>query len=71
MGWVATVNNVPTEILETNGVLRGLQLPPGDNQIIVEFNPSDINIGKWISRISLVILILLIISGYLPRRNNV
>ena len=71
MGWVATVNNVPTEILETNGVLRGLQLPPGDNQIVVEFKPSDINIGKWISRISLVILILLILSGYLPRRNNV
>ena len=71
MGWVATVNNIPTEIFETNGLLRGLHLPPGDNQIVVEFIPSDVIIGKWISRISIVILILLIISGYLPRKKNV
>jgi hypothetical protein len=39
LGWQATINGKPQPLLMTNGVFRGLMLPAGANEIVMEYHP--------------------------------
>ncbi|MBI45344.1 MAG: hypothetical protein CMG66_04170 [Candidatus Marinimicrobia bacterium] len=55
-GW--TINN--NIIININGLFRGLIVPEGEHQYIMEFKPTDIYIGKLISGFLYLLLIILI-----------
>ena len=45
-GWKLN-NNM--NIIQTNGLFRGLIIPSGENTYIMTFNPKDINVGNYIT----------------------
>lgn len=45
-GWIATVNGQKSSILRVNYLLRGLNLPAGNNEIIFKFSPSSYSSTK-------------------------
>ena len=60
-GWQATIDGEEVEILRANWALRALPLKTaGTHQVVLEFNPRDYLIGKWLS-----IITLLLVLGYL------
>ena len=67
-GWV--VNN--NSIININGLFRGFIVPKGEKQYIVEFKPKDFYIGKLISNIVYLFLLLFVcFSLYRLRLKNV
>ena len=62
-GWVATVNGQEVPILRTNYILRAIEVPAGDNEIVMEFKP--VAPGSLVSLASSVIAWLLIILAVL------
>ncbi len=56
-GWQVSVNGSPADIYEVDGALRGLDLPAGTNQIIMEFRPDDLKLGSVLSWSSMVIIL--------------
>jgi hypothetical protein len=61
LGWEATIDGQPATLIRTNYLLRGLRVPAGQHTIRMEFRPSSYFIGKPIS----VICSLLVILGLL------
>ena len=55
-GW--TINN--NDVIAINGLFRGLIIPKGEHEYIMEFKPKDIYIGKLISGLLYLLLIILI-----------
>lgn len=50
-GWVATIDGEETEILRSNYVLRALEVPAGEHEIIFEFNPRAYLLGSKINMV--------------------
>ncbi len=67
-GWKATINDKAVDILNVNFVLRGLEIPAGNHQIVFSFDPEVVKTG---SKISLAISILtLFLFGFVVYRNR-
>ncbi len=56
-GWKATIDGQPVEIFSVNYVLRALEIPEGDHEIIFYFDPSVIKTGSYISLISFILIL--------------
>jgi len=50
--WVASVNGVKIPILKTNGIFKGILLPPGDGKVRLFFDNTPYRLGIWIAVIS-------------------
>jgi len=61
-GWLARVDGKPAPIREVNTVLRGIMVPAGTHEITMDFEPADVRLGRLISNLSL----LLIVLGFIP-----
>ncbi|MFB0516679.1 MAG: YfhO family protein [Candidatus Neomarinimicrobiota bacterium] len=61
-GWWAHVDGEAVPIHEVNTILRGLEVPAGRHEITMDFEPADYRLGRLISRICL----LLIVLGFIP-----
>ncbi len=48
-GWVATIDGEEVDILRSNYVLRGLEIPAGDHEIVFEFKPRAYLVGSKIN----------------------
>ena len=59
-GWEATIDGEPTKIYKTNYVLRGLQVPAGNHNITLTFEPAA---NIWGGRLAWLGHIILWISG--------
>ncbi|MFY0625976.1 MAG: hypothetical protein JXR07_06770 [Reichenbachiella sp.] len=59
-GWTATIDNVEVPILRGNYILRSLEVPAGTHEIIFSFNPTSYSVGKIITLISNITLLILI-----------
>lgn len=58
-GWKAYVDGKETPIVKVNYVLRGLQVPAGQHKIRFEFKPQDYFLGRKLTTIFTVALLLL------------
>ena len=60
LGWEATIDGNPVDLIRANYLLRGLNVPPGQHTIVMEFNPTSVAVGGKINLFSSLIIILLI-----------
>lgn len=54
-GWTATINGVPTPILQANIINRAIFVPKGTHEIQMTFRPKSLELGIMASLISLII----------------
>ena len=59
-GWEVYINNQPSNFVRVNYILRGLEIPAGENTIEIKFKPNSYVYGNLITKYSSLILILLI-----------
>ncbi|VAW34110.1 hypothetical protein MNBD_CHLOROFLEXI01-5109, partial [hydrothermal vent metagenome] len=57
-GWQAEIDNVPTEILQTNVALRGIVVPAGSHTITMQFRPLTFYLGVAISLLTVLVVLL-------------
>lgn len=57
-GWTAAIDGQETPILTANAMFRALLLPPGNHQITFHFRPATYLLGRWLSLLSWLILLL-------------
>jgi hypothetical protein len=69
-GWIATIDGKEVQILRTNYVLRGLQVPSGDHTIEFRFRPKPYVIGNKVTIASSWLLIVALLGsiGWTLRR---
>ena len=72
-GWVATVDGAPLEIFRANWIFRAANLPAGDHEIVMRFDPKAYSVGEKVSRASslaLFILLALSLAGLFGTRRS-
>ena len=73
-GWTATVDGAPLDLFRADWIFRAANLPAGEHDIVMRFEPKAYSIGAKASRASsltLFILLALSIAGLIfSRRNN-
>ena len=62
-GWRATVDGQDVDILRANYVLRALNIPAGEHEIVFEFQPTSYEIGNTVSLIFNILLILMLLGA--------
>jgi len=55
-GWNATLNGEQINIIRTNYVLRGFEIPAGDHELILSLDPVWYSAGNWLARMGTLIL---------------
>ena len=55
--WRAKINGIDTEIVKTNGVFKGILLPPGKGRVHLYFDSSSYRPGIWISLVGWILFI--------------
>ena len=58
-GWQVTVDGAPTELLQADGLFRGVLLPAGDHEVVFIFAPRSFELGWKITAVGLILLLLL------------
>jgi hypothetical protein len=66
-GWRATIDGVETEIHRTNYALRGVQVPPGDHTVRMEYRPDSFAKGVAVSTASVGLLLLIVGLPFLAK----
>ncbi|KPP97554.1 MAG: Bacterial membrane protein YfhO [Bacteroidetes bacterium HLUCCA01] len=71
-GWKARLNGEPVEIHRTNHVLRGIAVPAGSHQLVMQYEPEWYKPVRTVSNIANILALLLIAGAlgatYLPKR---
>ena len=68
--WKASINGENVETLKVNGVLRGLSIPAGKNNITFRYDKSQFNRGLILSLISFGVTLFLVAFGYYNRNKS-
>lgn len=66
-GWEVTIDGNPAELVRVNYVLRGVKVPAGQHEIVMEFNPTSVATGNTLTLISSILLILF--AGFVMYRS--
>lgn len=72
-GWEITVNGKPQKAIRANYILRALELPQGEHEIVFEFKPKPYVLGNKISYAgsTIVLLLFLILSFMLIKKKEI
>ncbi len=62
-GWSASIDGEPADILRANYVLRALQIPDGQHEIVFEFAPQTYRTGNSVTAIFGSLILLLFLGG--------
>ena len=68
--WKAYVDGQSTELIRTNFLTRGVMVPSGKHKVSFRFESSYFEIGKWVTILSLVLIVALLILDKLRERKN-
>ena len=63
VGWQATINGEQHPLIRTNVSLRGLALPAGKHQVVLEYKPASLWWGLVVSSMSLLLCVAIVIYG--------
>lgn len=55
-GWTADVDGRPEKILPANGLVRGIEIPPGCHRVTLLYAPRSFRIGVWVSLASVALV---------------
>jgi hypothetical protein len=69
-GWQATIDDQPADILLTNVALRGVVVPPGSHTITMTFRPWTFTAGVTISLLTVLVVVLWAVYGWVVRRRG-
>jgi hypothetical protein len=70
-GWKAFIDGKEAPIVKVNYVLRGLQVPAGAHKIVFKFEPQDYFLGRKLTTIFQIVLLLLVAAAiFFEWRNN-
>ncbi|HHM24255.1 MAG TPA: hypothetical protein ENJ23_04360 [Bacteroidetes bacterium] len=69
-GWEAKIDGRPAKIYQTNHILRGMVVPPGDHEISLAFRPASFRIGLIITAITFLGSLLLFGLAYSRERKS-
>ena len=58
--WQATVDGVAASLVEVDGLLRGVAVPPGPSRVEFSFRPPSLYVGGLISGVALIAWIALL-----------
>ena len=67
-GWRARVDGEPTPLVRADHVYRALVLPAGDHLVELDYAPSSLRRGLWLSGLALLALIVLEARAFARRR---
>jgi hypothetical protein len=70
VGWHATIDGRPTEILQANHCLRALVVPPGARSVEMRYESRAFKQGRVLNRIGVTLLLAMGIRGYLVDRRR-
>jgi hypothetical protein len=62
-GWHATVDGQPIDLIRADWTLRAALLPAGEHEVVMTFLPDSYRIGAAVSRVSSLLLILLVLGA--------
>ena len=62
-GWTATIDGQPTEVGRANYVLRAINVPAGNHEVIFRFDPQSVRTTETIAYVALGVLALLIVAA--------
>lgn len=62
-GWHATVDGKPVDLIRADWTLRAALLPAGEHEVVMTFLPDSYRIGAAVSRVSSLLLILLVLGA--------
>ena len=48
-GWKASIDGQPADVLRANGDFLGCVVPPGDHQVVLDFQPDSLRCGRLLS----------------------
>ncbi len=69
-GWTATIDGKEAEIIKTNYLMRGLEIPKGKHTIVFSFDPDIVKVGESMQLISFILFLLAIGLGYYVYHNR-
>ncbi|MBK8901775.1 MAG: YfhO family protein [Anaerolineaceae bacterium] len=58
-GWQVTVDGAPAELLQADGLFRGVLLPAGAHEVTYRFSPRSLKLGWMMTAVGLILLVLL------------
>ena len=67
-GLQVTVDGASAELLQADGLFRGVQLPAGEHEVVFTFAPRSFQLGWMITAVGLMLLLLLGIALLIMQR---
>ena len=67
LGWEVTIDGQPADLIRANYALRALPVPAGDHQILMTFAPSSYSLGRTISFICSVLILIGVVAALVYR----
>ncbi len=67
LGWEATIDGEPAELVRANYALRALAVPAGEHEIVMTFDPSSYTFGRTISFICSVLILIGVVAALVYR----
>ena len=63
-GWQATIDGKPAELGRVNYVLRAMQLPAGDHEVIMTFDPAEVHQTERAATTAIIIIFLALLAAF-------
>lgn len=68
--WKSTVDGITTDIIETNGILRGVAVPEGNRTVEFYYEKSGFRKNLWVSIGSFFVALMMIGAALIPKKEN-